>query len=208
MKRTDPLLVDVPMPITTPRLVMRPSQAGDGAALAEAKRESWPELNRWLPFAEGPVESVDDEADEAYARKKHADFILRDHVWLLAFARDGGGLVGTADYHAVDWHGRIMSMGYWVRTGETGKGYATEMGNALLRYAFGALAATRVAVGHADGNLRSQRVIEKLGFDKEGVVRGAYFLNGKPSDAHYYARLDLSGLAAMEASWPGARQGC
>ncbi len=202
MTKLDPLLVDVPMPISTPRLVIRPSRAGDGPALAEAKRESWPELNRWLSFAEDTVDSVKDDVEEAYVRKKHSDFILRNDLWLLAFDAAGGGLVGTADYHAIDWNGRILSMGYWVRTGAVGNGYATEIANALVRYAFSALAATRLAIGHADGNQGSQRIIEKLGFDKEGTVRGAYFLNGRPTDAHYYARLDARNLPTMHVSWP------
>ena len=55
---TDPILIDMPMPIFTPRLLLRPSKEGDGRCLAQAKRESWPELGKWLPFAEGSIENV------------------------------------------------------------------------------------------------------------------------------------------------------
>ena len=43
----DPVLIDVPMPILTPRLMLRPVQAGDGAAVFEALQESWDEHARW-----------------------------------------------------------------------------------------------------------------------------------------------------------------
>jgi RimJ/RimL family protein N-acetyltransferase len=144
--------------------------------------------------------------DEAFVRRKHAEFILRQDVFLLAFDHASNQLIGTGGYHAIDWKGRIMSTGYWIRTSATGQGFATEIANALLRYAFGALAATRVAIGHADGNNASRRVIDKLGFEKEGIVRGSYFLQGKPTDAHYYARLNGDGLPPLAVSW-GARCG-
>ena len=40
MRDTDPLLIELPMPIRSPRLLMRPWQRGDGSALLEAKLES------------------------------------------------------------------------------------------------------------------------------------------------------------------------
>ena len=44
MQHTDTLIFELPMPIRTPRLLLRPGQPGDGAQLLEAKRESWPEV--------------------------------------------------------------------------------------------------------------------------------------------------------------------
>ena len=164
------------MPIRTPRLLLRPGQPGDGAQLLAAKRESWPEVSRWMDWASGPADAVTERSEEAFARRKAAEFILRStsEVWLPAFNREDGRLLGVGEYHAIDWQGRLFSTGYWVRTRETGKGLATELLGALVRYAFGALAANRLAVSHAEGNERSRRVIEKLGFEKEGTTRRFY----------------------------------
>jgi hypothetical protein len=48
----DPVLIDLPMPISTPRLTIRPKQVGDGAITSSAVLETWEELNRWMRWAE------------------------------------------------------------------------------------------------------------------------------------------------------------
>ena len=47
-----PVLNDVPMPIRTPRLLIRPRQEGDGEFTLVAIRESWDELHKWMSWAE------------------------------------------------------------------------------------------------------------------------------------------------------------
>ena len=46
-----PILIEAPLPIRIPRLVIRPKQAGDGAANAVAVAESWSTLQLWMPWA-------------------------------------------------------------------------------------------------------------------------------------------------------------
>ncbi len=189
------------MPIRTPRLLIRPWQSGDGAQLLDAKHESWPELGRWLKWAEGPMEALTRNGEEALVRRRSAEFVLRTEIQLPVFDRDEGRLLGAGGYHAIDWQGRLFSTGYWIRTGETGKGLATELLNALTRYAFGALAANRLAISHAEGNVPSRRVIEKLGFAKEGTMRKFYVLNGVLVDSHHYAHFDCDRLPELDVSW-------
>ena len=52
MAVTSHVLIDVPMPIRTPRLTIRPKQLGDGAITSVAVAETWEELNRWMRWAE------------------------------------------------------------------------------------------------------------------------------------------------------------
>ncbi len=46
-----PILIDLPMPILTPRLLIRPPQVGDGIALNEAVIESFETLSRFMGWA-------------------------------------------------------------------------------------------------------------------------------------------------------------
>ena len=55
-------------------------------------------------------------------------------------------------------------LGYWIGTPYWGKGLMTEAGKEILRYAFQDLMMKKVWAGYYDGNLRSKRVQEKLGF--------------------------------------------
>ena len=55
-------------------------------------------------------------------------------------------------------------LGYWLGVPYWGKGLMTEAGKAILRHAFLDLGMQAVWCGYYDGNQRSKRVQEKLGF--------------------------------------------
>lgn len=55
-------------------------------------------------------------------------------------------------------------LGYWIGRQFWGKGYATEAGERLLRHAFEDMNSNAVWCCYYDGNARSKRVQEKLGF--------------------------------------------
>lgn len=92
----------------------------------------------------------------------------------------------------------MFTLGFSVRTKLTGQGYATEIGAAMAGYAFDALKAKKVATFHADGNEGSRRVIEKLGFEKEGILRRQHLLPGdRLVDEHYYGLFDKARLPKL-----------
>ncbi len=199
---TDTVLIDVPMPIVTSRLLLRPPQEGDGAIVNEAKRASWDELAPWMIWAHGPRENLNVADDEAFCRRKHALFVRREDITLLNFERQTGRFLGGAGLHKCDWESRIFMVGFWIRSDAAGNGYATEAATALVHYAFRALAANRVWILHADGNEGSRRVIEKTGFTKEGVLRGHHgLLNGKLVDEHMYGILDDRDAPELDVRW-------
>ena len=196
----NPILIDVPMPIRTPRLLLRPVQAGDGAPSHAAKVETLDDLQRWMPWAKDGPGAVDE--TEIVVRQGHADFILRQDIFLVGIGQATGQPVIWCGLHRFDWKVRRFEIGYWVRKSAQGKGYATEMTNALTRYAFGALAARRVEITHAEGNVRSGAVPTKLGFVKEAVHSAASLLpDGSVVDQHRYARIDLHGMPPLDVRW-------
>lgn len=198
-----PVLIDVPVPIETPRLVIRPPQRGDGKALHEAKMASLPELETWMMWAKYIDPKADHTDDEIMCRKKAAEFLLREDLMLFAFLKDEPNrLLASSGLHRFSWETRQFEIGYWVRSDETGKGYATELCTALCHYAFKALEATKVNIIHSAGNDASARVIEKVGFGKEGVLRKCDKLpNGKLVDKHLYGILSPEKLPKLDVSW-------
>ncbi|MBV9268929.1 MAG: hypothetical protein JO061_22355 [Acidobacteriaceae bacterium] len=74
---TSQVLIDIPMPIRTPRLTIRSKQVGDGAITSAAVAESWEELNRWMRWAENR-EAFTAELMEIRNRQVMASFLLRD----------------------------------------------------------------------------------------------------------------------------------
>jgi RimJ/RimL family protein N-acetyltransferase len=200
---SDPILIDVPMPIRTPRLLLRPKQVGDGAITADAVEETWDELHKWMRWAVHR-EAFTDEFMEIRTRRLMASFILRESIELMGVETATGRVVIWCGFHDIDWLGRQCDTGCWVRKTAQRQGFATEAINALLRYGFGVLGMHRIGVTHSAGNEASRRIAEKLGLCFEGIQRGANVLpDGQNADRCCYARFDVVGLPDLEVQWLG-----
>jgi RimJ/RimL family protein N-acetyltransferase len=201
MSATHPILIEIPMPIRTPRLLIRPKQPGDGTATAAAVSETWDDLHTWMGWAER-LEDNSSEQAEIRARQFMAKFILREELNLVGIEVATSEPVIWCGFHSLEWSSRQCETGFWVRKSAQRHGFATEATNALLRFAFGALGMRRVAITHSAGNEPSRRVIEKLGFVPEGSQRGANRLpGGRFADRHLYARMDTTGLPPLDVRW-------
>lgn len=81
---------------------------------------------------------------------------------------------------------RSAALGYCFAEAAWGHGYATEAARGLLRWAFDALDLNRVQAETDTRNLASARVLEKLGFVREGTLREDCVVNGDVSDSWVY----------------------
>ncbi len=81
---------------------------------------------------------------------------------------------------------RSASMGYCLDDQAWGHGYATEAARALLQWAFDMLDLNRVQAETDTRNVASARVLEKLGFVREGTLREDCVVNGEVSDSWVY----------------------
>ncbi|SBT40470.1 GNAT family N-acetyltransferase [Micromonospora auratinigra] len=84
---------------------------------------------------------------------------------------------------------RSASLGYCFREAAWGHGYATEAAGALLRWAFETLDLNRVQAEADTRNGASARVLEKLGFVREGTLREDCVVDGDVSDSWVYGLL-------------------
>jgi len=81
---------------------------------------------------------------------------------------------------------RSASLGYCYAASAWGHGYATEAAKALLHWAFDTLDLNRVQAEADTRNVASARVLEKLGFVREGMFREDCVVNGEVSDSWVY----------------------
>ncbi|MQY10790.1 putative ribosomal N-acetyltransferase YdaF [Streptomyces sp. RB5] len=84
---------------------------------------------------------------------------------------------------------RSATMGYCLAEGMWGHGYATEAARALLGWAFDTLDLNRVQTEVDTRNPASARVLEKMGFVKEGTLREDCVVNGDVSDSWIFGLL-------------------
>jgi len=193
----EPLMIDVPTRINTPRLILRCPTSADAAAQNEAVCESLADLQPYMPWAQAAPTLAQSEAE---CRRMHARFLLREDLVMFMFERLGrrrdgadgseGGLLGGTGLHRIDWAQRNFEIGYWCRTSRQRRGYVAEAVQALTRFAFDRLEARRVEIRMDDGNERSWRVAERAGFRLEGVLRGNSMTpTGELRDTRVYARV-------------------
>jgi len=71
-----------------------------------------------------------------------------------------------------------------------GKGYATEISNKLLKFGFEELRLHRIEAGVATENIKSIRVLEKVGMTREGLRRKILPIRGEWKDNYHYAILE------------------
>ena len=142
--------------------MLRPWRIEDVPAVTAACQD--PEIVRWLAFVPQPYTEAD------------ARFYVQDCIDATDYRKpfaitdaESGEVIGSIDM-------RINRMatghvGYWLAAEARGRGLTTAALRALSRWAFEELDVGRVELVTDPENIASQRVAEKAGFTREGVLR-------------------------------------
>jgi RimJ/RimL family protein N-acetyltransferase len=99
--------------------------------------------------------------------------------------KDGNRIGGITHFPA----GETLEIGYVLNPSERGKGYGTEAAEIMVDYLFLSKDTVRVQAHTDIRNEASQKVLEKAGFKKEGVVRKGFFIRGEWRDCCLYSIL-------------------
>jgi len=187
------------MPIVTPRLVLRPPTLGDLDSIQAAKEEAWGDLQRWMTWAFDDQRSRQAMEDSI---RRVMDYQNQAGIALAGFHRSTGDFVVRTSLDVTDEQD-VYETGYWVAPKYAGQGIATEAANAAIRYAFGHLGAKAISIGYFDGNAPSQRIVQKLGFQKLRVNHRAATrcLDAVKLDRHEYILTSPEALPELDVSW-------
>lgn len=173
--------------LRTERLLLRPLCNDDVAIITAAALESLPELLPWMGWAHPEYGAEDAEGWIAFAREMWS--IGREFCFGMFREEPQGCLtyLGNCGLDRVDWTVRSANLGYWIRTSEVGKGYATEAARAVAGWAFRVHKLHRIEIIVEVGNARSQRTALRTGACDEGVGRNRLVLRSEPRDARVYS---------------------
>ena len=164
----NPILLDIPNHISTPRLLMRPPQAGDGSKVYAAVRETKRQLARWMPWAQG---TLSEKQFEEWVRRASAQWILREDMALLIWDKNKRRCLGGTGLHRIKWDVPSFEIGYWLRHSSQGKGLALEATLALAHFCFDVLKAKRIEIKCDEDNAASAAIPERLNFTKEARLQ-------------------------------------
>lgn len=141
------------MRIETPRLILRPWQESDAPDLYTYA--SAPEVG---PIAGWPVHT-----SVEYSRQVIREVLSAPETYAVVL-KETGRAVGSVGLMDRDLPEGERELGYWIGVPYWGQGLIPEACDALLYYGFQVLDLQKVWCGHYEGNEKSRRVQEKLGF--------------------------------------------
>ena len=107
---------------------------------------------------------------------------------LAALDAESGEVVGAGILHHLDAERRIVEIGYFVLPHARRRGIATVIARMLAEHAF-SLGVERVAAYVNADNAPSERVLERAGFTREGVVRSMPKPDGRRVDKTLFSLL-------------------
>jgi ribosomal-protein-serine acetyltransferase len=141
--------------------------------------ESVAEVYPWLPWCR-----------QGYTREEAASWIAaavkswderRNFEFVIRTA--SGDHVGGAGINSLHEEQPMANLGYWVRSSQLGKGYATRAARLLGDFGIHDMKLQRVEIVVAVTNNLSLRVAQKAGAVREGILRNRIVLHGQPHDA-------------------------
>lgn len=168
---------------------LRPAEMRDYIAWAELRQASRAFLTPWEP-----TWPPDDLTRASFRRRlrRHAEELDRDEAYPFLLFREGddrllGGLTLGQVRRGV---AQAATLGYWMGAPHAGKGFMARAVRATAGFAFATLRLHRIEAACLPENAASARVLEGVGFKREGFARAYLRINGEWRDHVLYAMVE------------------
>jgi RimJ/RimL family protein N-acetyltransferase len=171
-------------PLAGDAVLLRPWREADvpGIVLAFSdpvmQRFSW----RTAPYTETDARDYFTEQEEGRLRGDELNFALVE-------PDDQDLVLGAVSLYEVRLDQGCAAIGYWLAPGARGRGAVTDAVRLLARWAFAELELARLELTCGPDNEASQRVAERCGFSREGLLRSHVPFKGARRDSVIYSLL-------------------
>jgi len=165
------------------RVNLRPASPRDADLLRQWRSE--PSVRRYQPLNELPTAQL--RAD--VASQRIADLYRgrgEKFQWIVEIDNEPAGCITLV---VSNWEHGLAEVGYALSSPYQSRGLMTDALGLLLADLFANTLVERVEARCATENTGSQRVLEKNGFRREGLLRGYFKLRGRRVDNFLYALL-------------------
>lgn len=127
-----------------------------------------------------PLKSI--EEVEKFIKRYDNEFNEEEEITWGMYLKDSNRLIGTCCIGDFEESSERCEIGYTVAKDMWNNGYATEALAEILNFGFNDVKLNRIEATITPGNDASVRVLDKLGFMKEGIVRERDLIKGKLED--------------------------
>ncbi len=142
-----------------------------------------PEVTRYMTLTAGVTIGMEEEWFQK-VQKRDTDF-----VWAIHDERNRH--IGFTGLHAIDWRHRRATSGTVIGEKDAWRrGYGVDVMRVRTKFAFETLNLHRLESEAYDGNVASQKALERVGYRREGIFRKRFWSEGRWHDAIRYAILD------------------
>lgn len=178
-----------PFILKSSRILLRAPTLLDAPKVTEAIVDSFPEIERWMPWANS-LQTLEKSTDYIIFSEKCWSEEKPVELPMLIFDAKGENLIGSSGYHTINWELPSMEIGYWGTRQHLGQGLITEAVKLLTEYAFDTWQPKRLEIRCDVENVRSGAIATKLGYIKEAQLKNHRIqpLTQKLSDTVIYTR--------------------
>lgn len=169
--------------MSTPRLTLRPLRAEDAAPLFALYSDA--EFTRFGPL---PVMTRFEQIVDYLVRRMQGSAAQTEIVWAveLTATQEAIGLCSLFDLEPAAARAEI---GFGLRRASWGRGYMSEAARAVVDCAFDILHLHRIEAEIDARNAASARLLERLGFVREALLRERWIVDGRRADSVLYGLL-------------------
>jgi ribosomal-protein-alanine N-acetyltransferase len=171
------------MILETSRLRLRPMQPADAGDLHHIMSDA--EVMAFWDTSQ--VESL--ELTTAILDGQLAEVAGNKAVYWAMELRESGAFIGSCDLSEVDRRHNRAEVGFIIAREYWGGGYTQEAMSAVIDHAAQMLRLQRLTARTHLGNVRSVRLLERLGFTQEGLLRGYVDRDGERRDCLMFGLL-------------------
>lgn len=165
------------------RLRLRPLREDDLPDLFAVFAD--PDVMRY--WSTPPMRDLDEA--RAYLAELARNFDARTGFKWGITRKDNDRVIGTTSLFRLDTPHQTAEIGYALGSAHWGNGYAAEAVHRVCRFGFEDLALRRIEADIDPRHHASIHVVEKAGFQREGVLRERYIYNDEIQDVVYYGLL-------------------
>jgi ribosomal-protein-alanine N-acetyltransferase len=157
-------------PIQTPRTLVRVVDAGDAQRLLRYRVQNREHLAPWEPLRESSYYTLD-HCIQTLADSRDAMRLDRAYPFIVLDLTGNEVIANFTFANIVRGAFQACHLGYGIAAGRQGQGLMREALEAALSWAFRDLDLHRVMANYMPRNERSGRLLERLGFEREGYAK-------------------------------------
>lgn len=116
-------------------------------------------------------DTYSDEAQVVDYLRKWQEYYDQNECYWGVFLKENESLIGTIYLYDENPAAGVGFISYCFGSGFWGNGYATETVRVVLRYGFDEIGYNNIVTFAAESNIRSQNVLQRLGFKNEATLR-------------------------------------